>query len=375
MRQFGLRPGKIKIEPLKYQLSMKICPNGNADDCKLMRYVEAGNTVVSLIKLISNTYISIPKKHQPIKLYNEEGIIIKDLNHIKKNFTNIFYVFNKRHWMWPPTKLGHIIYPKYVSTDEVNGKNSHNSHKKSSENERFVSMKTLSLSPKVFLIENFLSEDEIEYLINHGKKYLAPSHIGIGKEKVDNDFRTSKTAWDTKSDISISIQRRAFALARIPFRSNVHLTDAIQIVRYGKHNMFKLHTDYFKSGYDNIDSSKPDGTNRYITIFMYLNDGFVGGKTIFPHSKTHLNGDQYQNDPNLLNSNSKFQETKNKMPSCLDDTALAVKPKRGSAILFYNQLHDGTVDLNSEHGGCPIVEGEKFGANVWIWNAKRPKFK
>ena len=50
------------------------------------------------------------------------------------------------------------------------------------------------------------------------------------------------------------------------------------------------------------DSSKPDGTNRYITIFMYLNDGFVGGKTIFPHSKTHLNGDQYQNDPNLLNS-------------------------------------------------------------------------
>ena len=40
--------------------------------------------------------------------------------------------------MWPPTKLGHIIYPKYVSTDEVNGKNSHNSHKKSSENERFV---------------------------------------------------------------------------------------------------------------------------------------------------------------------------------------------------------------------------------------------
>ena len=40
MRQFGLRPGKIKIEPLKYQLSMKICRNGNTDDCKLMKYVE-----------------------------------------------------------------------------------------------------------------------------------------------------------------------------------------------------------------------------------------------------------------------------------------------------------------------------------------------
>ena len=61
MRQFGLRPGKIKIEPLKYQLSMKICPNGNADDCKLMKYVEAGNTVVSLIKLILLRFLSIKK--------------------------------------------------------------------------------------------------------------------------------------------------------------------------------------------------------------------------------------------------------------------------------------------------------------------------
>ena len=52
------------------------------------------------------------------------------------------------------------------------------------------------------------------------------------------------------------------------------------------HNMFKLHTDYFKSGYDNIDSSKPDGTNRYITIFMYLNDGFVGGKIISTFKNT-----------------------------------------------------------------------------------------
>ena len=31
---------------------------------------------------------------------------------------------------------------------------------------------------------------------------------------------------------------------------------------------------------------------------------------LYPHSKTHLNGDQYQNDPNLLNSNLKFQDTK-----------------------------------------------------------------
>ena len=117
-------------------------------------------------------------------------------------------------------------------------------------------------------------------------------------------------------------------------------------------------------------------SHMYITIFMYLNDGFLGGKTIFPHSTSHLSGERFENDQNLVEEdNSKFEETEKKMPSCLDMKALAVKPKRGSAIFFYNQLFDGTLDVASEHGGCPIIEGEKFGANIWIWNADRPKFK
>ena len=54
-----------------------------------------------------------------------------------------------------------------------------------------------------------------------------------------------------------------------------------------------------------------------------------------------------------MEQNPDFEETKSKMPSCMDGMALAVKPKRGSAILFYNQLHDGKLDINSTNFDIP----------------------
>ena len=363
----------VSERALKYPLAVNVCCNGDVHECKLFENIPAGYTIESLKELVSDI---VPIKYHPFKLYTQEGLLLRNLNSVGNNFSNIFYVANRRHWMWPPTKIGHVIFPKYVHEDEVNDENNllQPNSRGNINKEVGVSMKTLSLSPKVFLIENFLSEDEIEYLVNYGKKHLAPSHVGIGKEVVNEEFRTSKTAWDTRSRLSIKIQRRAFALARIPFKKNIHMTDAIQIVRYEEHNMFRLHTDYFKTGYSNLDSSKPEGTNRYITLFMYLNDGFVEGKQSF-----HI-PDRICQDPSLKTTLWKWsriltsEETKAKMPSCMDGVALAVKPKKGSAVLFYNQLHDGKLDINSEHGGCPIASGVKYGANVWIWNANRPKF-
>lgn len=49
----------------------------------------------------------------------------------------------------------------------------------------------------------------------------------------------------------------------------------------------------------------------------------------------------------------------------------SVYPKRGDAILFYNQLPDGTLDHRALHGGCPVLQGTKWAANVWVWNECR----
>jgi len=52
-------------------------------------------------------------------------------------------------------------------------------------------------------------------------------------------------------------------------------------------------------------------------------------------------------------------------------TMFSVKPRKGDAILFYSQHPNGEVDKMSIHGGCPVISGTKWAANLWVWNGPR----
>ena len=42
---------------------------------------------------------------------------------------------------------------------------------------------------------------------------------------------------------------------------------------------------------------------------------------------------------------------------------IAVKPKKGSALLFWSLAPDSkTKDMTSLHGGCPVLKGDKWSA-------------
>ena len=49
-----------------------------------------------------------------------------------------------------------------------------------------------------------------------------------------------------------------------------------------------------------------------------------------------------------------------------------VKPKKGTAVMWYNHLLNetdgwmGEMDLFSLHGGCNVITGEKWVCNMWI---------
>lgn len=43
-----------------------------------------------------------------------------------------------------------------------------------------------------------------------------------------------------------------------------------------------------------------------------------------------------------------------------------VKPRRGDALLFFSLLPTAVPDTSSLHGGCPVIEGEKWSATKWI---------
>lgn len=52
-----------------------------------------------------------------------------------------------------------------------------------------------------------------------------------------------------------------------------------------------------------------------------------------------------------------------------------VQPSKTRAVLFYSQYPNGTLDTYSFHGGCPVLKGTKFAANLWTWSAIRPEFQ
>ena len=59
---------------------------------------------------------------------------------------------------------------------------------------------------------------------------------------------------------------------------------------------------------------------------------------------------------------------------CDSGDGLLVSPRKGDALLFYSQTPTARLDPESYHGGCPVIQGTKWAANVWIWNRKRPVF-
>ena len=51
---------------------------------------------------------------------------------------------------------------------------------------------------------------------------------------------------------------------------------------------------------------------------------------------------------------------------CFFVFCLSVKPRKGDALLFFNLHPDAIPDPLSLHGGCPVIEGEKWSATKWI---------
>jgi prolyl 4-hydroxylase len=54
------------------------------------------------------------------------------------------------------------------------------------------------------------------------------------------------------------------------------------------------------------------------------------------------------------------------------EAGFKVRPVKGSAVLFYNLLEDGNGDERSLHAALPVKEGEKWLANLWVWDPKLP---
>lgn len=189
----------------------------------------------------------------------------------------------------------------------------------------------LSEQPRIFIINNFLSETECDYLITYAQPKLTTSTVvdsETGQKKIHSE-RTSVGMFcpnDHQDAIISNIEQRISEVVSIP----VEHGEGIQIVKYATGAEFRPHYDYFDPKLPGSIVNCKVGGQRKVTAILYLNTPEKGGETLFPVAN------------------------------------LAIKPKKGSALFFYNLLPSGKVDPLTLHAGTPVLLGEKWIATRWL---------
>lgn len=213
-------------------------------------------------------------------------------------------------------------------------------------------LEVVSVTPRVFSIEGFLSDEECDSLIALANaEGLKPSSLQAGRsmeETTDRSTRSSSNAWLARgaANVTDQIYQRAAHLLKMdedllqkPVGDDYHphehsLAESLQVVRYKEQEEYQAHHDFvFPPAFNRHQPT------RFATLLMYLNDDFEGGQTVFPRAV-----------------NAQYHD------------GITVQPKKGKAVLFYNMLPDGNMDDLSQHASKPIESGTKFLANLWVWD-------
>ena len=186
-----------------------------------------------------------------------------------------------------------------------------------------------SSDPIIYVVDDFISEDECQEFINCSKDKLQPATVVGLKEEQKLQDRTNEFAWlEHHANESIhEVSKRLSILVQMPIRN----AEMFQVVHYESGTEYKPHFDSFDQSTELGKKYWEPGGQRMITALIYLNDVEGGGATYFPE----------------LN--------------------ISINPKKGNVLVFHNTISETTnINPRSLHAGMPVSSGEKWAANLWF---------
>jgi prolyl 4-hydroxylase len=191
-----------------------------------------------------------------------------------------------------------------------------------------IHIRVLSIRPRVFVVDNFLSDFECDHLVAYHRPLMKPSEI-LGPSQtphVDKKFRDSSSSRMGRDDdqITESIFQRLALAFNLPeeLMTDKKCSEPINILHYGPSGQFLPHYDVVKD----------ETSSRFLSALLYFNTLENGGGTSFPKAK------------------------------------LTVNAVKGRLMFFYDLLPDGNLDVYSLHSGDPVTVGEKWAAAAWLWD-------
>ena len=195
-------------------------------------------------------------------------------------------------------------------------------------NLHYPGLKQIHKNPDIFIIDNFLSNDECNKVIIKASSHLKPCLVkNASTGMVENDPSRTSTNTNLPQCEAPTIVSKIISLACC----RVDQLEILQVLRYDRGQEFRPHTD----GFDGPTSACGfEESNRLVTIFCYLNNVDRGGCTYFP------------------------------------EIDLEIRPKKGMAVVHFPSDVALREDERTLHQGMPAVD-EKWLLTTWVWSKRR----
>lgn len=200
-----------------------------------------------------------------------------------------------------------------------------------------MNMNILNEDPKIYTVDNMLTEEECEHFIDISSGNLKRALVSGGKEGYVSQGRSGSNTWlaHNTDDITKRVGERIAQHVQMPLEN----AEKFQIIYYGVSQEYRKHYDSWDhDGSEKTFRNVKYGGARLRTALVYLNDVEEGGGT---------------------------QMTK---------LGITVEAKKGRLLVFDN-VYEGTHNkhLLSEHAGMPVKRGEKYAFNLWFRECNRNK--
>lgn len=194
-------------------------------------------------------------------------------------------------------------------------------------NENYPGIKKVNKSPPLYIVDNFLSEEECDYLIEYSKtkEMHVSAVVNENDTSVSTNTRKSNSIFLPYEDNIQFIKERVENLVQ---RDGSTFED-LQLTKYTENGFYKAHYDTFESTTPEGKKSLENGGQRIATILIYLNKVEKGGATYFPKLKKRF------------------------------------IPKKGRAVIFFPASIDGKEDKMTLHR-AEKVHGEKWVSQIWV---------
>jgi len=182
---------------------------------------------------------------------------------------------------------------------------------------------------KIRHISNFICAQDCDSIVADSEHKFELSEVvhSDGSTNIDGE-RTSLTAvLDPRQNKAVE---RLFKKVELLLGIDQSHFETLQTTKYSPGQYFTLHNDGFELDTELGKKAAMESGQRIWTVIIYLNDGCVGGETIFPKLK------------------------------------LKIKPVKGTAIIFSSGQNLSDVDEDMLHAGLAVLDGEKIINNLWV---------